>query len=161
MCIKILTWVIETLLSSPRNNHTSDDHKREPVVYYYYVQSAFQSAVQSEHQEPILSSIVKQLSLIVPGLPAAVVAEYDRLLQQGSLEFQQSENLLRLLLEIYPRTTIIIDNLDECDPAERSRVVHALTEIIRSVRYLVKIFITSKANIDVKRKLETVPGVLY
>lgn len=112
-----------------------------------------------------MQAIVKQLSVAFPaiGLPKPVVAKYDERLKfglaAGPLAFQESNLLLISLLDIFPRTTIIIDALDESDPTERGRLLEVLTDIIHSSTSMVKIFISSRDDIDIKLKLEKVPNL--
>ncbi|KAL0631453.1 hypothetical protein Q9L58_009685 [Maublancomyces gigas] len=112
-----------------------------------------------------MQAIVKQLSvaLLASGLPKPVVAKYDERLKSGHaagpLAFQESNLLLISLLDIFPRTTIIIDALDESDPMERGRLLEALTAIMHSSTSVVKIFSSSRDDIDIKLKLEKVPNL--
>lgn len=111
-----------------------------------------------------MQAIVKQLSIGFPGLPKPVVAGYRRRHRQGlasgSLEFQESYDLLVSLLELYPQTTIIIDALDESDSVKRGQILEVLTKIIHTTTTtLVKIFISSRDDIDIKLKLERLPNL--
>lgn len=112
-----------------------------------------------------MQAIVKQLSLVLPqsGLPKLVVAAYDVRIKDGlaagPLEFQECFDLLVLLLDLYPRTTIIIDGLDESDEMERWRLLEALTTIMHTSTNAVKIFISSRDDTDIKLKLEKLPNL--
>lgn len=148
--------VIETLGFQTRGNKGHQKH--EPVVYFY----CNRNEPQRRDPTTIVQALVKQMSVVFPGLPMPVVAKYDKRvtdgLASGSLSFQESLDLFVLLLEIYPQTTIIIDALDESDPIERWRLLEALTTMMHSSS-LVKIFISSRDDIDIKLKLERVPNL--
>lgn len=131
----------------------------EPVVYFYCNRN------ESQRRDPtvLMQAIVKQLSLVFSGLPKPVVAEYDTRVKHGlaagSLSFQESCDLVAALLDIYPQTTIIIDALDESDPDERWRLLEALKTIIHSSSNLVKIFVSSRDDTDIKLELGQVPNL--
>lgn len=112
-----------------------------------------------------MRALVKQISLVFPsaGLPKPVVAAYEKRVEEGfasgSLEFLESKDLLVSLLHIFPRTTIIIDALDESDPLTRGRLLEALTSLMHSSTCSVKVFISSREDVDIKLKLEKVPNL--
>lgn len=147
--------VIETVELQNTENHQT----YEPVVYFYCNQN------ESQRRDPanIMQAIVKQLSVVLPGLPKPVVAGYDKRVKSGlaagPLGFCESSDLLVSLLEIFPQTTIVIDALDESDPAKRGQFLEALTTIMRSSTSVVKVFISSRDDIDIKLKLERVPNI--
>lgn len=131
----------------------------EPVVYFYCNRN------EPERRDPttIMQAIVKQLSLVFPGLPKPVVAAYDERfksgLASGALRFEECHTLLVSLLDLYPQTTIIIDALDESDPEKRGQFLELLTTIMHSSASLVKVFISSRDDIDIKLALENVPNL--
>lgn len=153
--------VIETLQSSLRNNGPSSYQTHEPVVYLYCNRN------EPDRRDPtkVMQAIVKQLSLVLPsaGLPKPVVAAYEKSAKagfaSGSLQFQESKDLLVSLLHIFPQTTIIIDALDESDPSTRGRLLDTLTALMHSSTSSVKIFISSRDDVDIKLKLENVPNL--
>lgn len=152
--------VIETI-GSPLQNSRSQRQIYEPVVYFYCNRN------EPERRSPttIMQAIVKQLFVALPasGLPKPVVVEYDERLKSGCaagpLSFQESNLLLISLLDIFPQTTIIIDALDETDPMERGRLLEVLTTLMHSSTSVVKIFISSRDDVDIKLKLERLPNL--
>lgn len=153
--------VIETLQASLRSNGPSGYQTHEPVIYFYCNRN------EPDRRDPklIMQAIVKQLSLALPsaGLPKPVVAEYDKRAEAGfaseSLEFKESKDLLISLLHIFPHTTIIIDALDESDPLTRGLLLDTLTSLMHYSTSSVKIFISSRDDVDIKLKLENVPNL--
>lgn len=131
----------------------------EPVVYFYCNRN------DPSRRDPtiLLQALVKQLALVLPGLPKSVLAVYDKREERGfaagALEFQESCDLIVMLLGIYPQTTIVIDALDESYPEERWRLLEALRTLIASSTSLVKIFVSSRDDIDIKLELEHVPNL--
>lgn len=151
--------VIDKLLASTKDWQT--DGTAEPVVYFYCNRN------EPDRRDPtvIMQAIVKQLSLALPqaGLPKPVVNKYDVRAKDGfasgPLEFQECYDLVVSLLDLYPRTTIIIDGLDESDDMERWRLLEALASIMRTSVNPVKIFISSRDDGDIKLELEKLPNL--
>lgn len=108
---------------------------------------------------------MKQLSLAIPlaGLPKPVVEEYDKQFKEGftsgPLGFKFCGSLLVSLLEIFPKTTIIIDALDESDPAERGQLLDLLEKFMNSSENLIKIFISSRDDVDIQLRLANIPNL--
>lgn len=93
------------------------------------------------------------------GLPKPVVEEYDKQFADGfasgPLGFKLCGSLLVLLFEIFPKTTIIIDALDESNPAERGQLLDLLEEFMNSSENLIKIFISSRDDADISSNSQT------
>jgi hypothetical protein len=110
-----------------------------------------------------MQSVVKQLSLVYPHLPEYVVEEYNRRREDdfaaGFLDFEESQDLLISLLSAFPQTTIVIDALDENDVEERLRLLGALQDILRRTSSIVRIFVASRDDQDIKLHLEHVPNL--
>lgn len=148
--------VIDTLGSPSQNDGSHQSH--EPVVYFY----CNRDEPQRRDPTAIMQALLKQMSTVFSGLPKPVVEVYDNRLKvglaSGSLSFKESHSLLVSLLEIFPQTTIIIDALDESDPVERWQLLETLAAITHSTS-LVKIFISSRDDVDIKLTLEKVPNL--
>lgn len=108
-----------------------------------------------------MQALVKQLSVFQSGLPNSIVREYDRNVELGlgTLGFQESKDFVLSFVGLYPQTTIIIDALDESDPDQRPELLRALKSILQSSTTLVKIFISSRDDLDIKLELEHVPNL--
>lgn len=128
-----------------------------PVVYFYCNRN------DEQRRDPtiIMQALVRQLSVALPGLPNALVVEYDKRVDRGlgTLEFQECIDFVVTLLDIHPQTTIVIDALDESNPDERWKLIEALTTIVCSSATLVKIFISSRDDVDIKLHFEKVPNI--
>ena len=63
------------------------------------------------------------------------------------------------LTDIYPQTTICIDDLDEVKTKSRPSLLKAFKNVFEKLRNLVKIFVTSWMDIDIFRQFETFPRI--
>ena len=126
------------------------------MVYFYFNRN------DPQRQDPtaLLQAIVKQLSIAFPGLPKLVLAEYkkrqDRGHAEGPLDWEECRDLIVNLLGIYPQTTVVIDALDECEMDKRWILFDALQAMTGSSG-LVKIFVSSRDETDIRRGLEQIP----
>lgn len=67
-------------------------------------------------------------------------------------------SLIRELTELYDRSMIVVDALDECDVDTRWELVEALESITESAS-LVKIFVSSREEGDLRLSLQTHSGL--
>lgn len=111
-----------------------------------------------------MGAIVKQLACSDVGmaLQAPIVSMYDARknagFSSGSLAFQESLDLIISLAGAYSQTWIVVDALDECDPAKRQKFLDSLHTIIKSSSGIVKIFVSSRNDHDIVRRLDGVPN---
>lgn len=67
------------------------------------------------------------------------------------------ENCKRLLLDLvntYPRTTLVLDALDECEKHKRLQLIAILDHVLAEALNPVKIFISSRPDGDIKERLK-------
>jgi hypothetical protein len=142
--------VIEFLKSLPQSDG--------PVVYFY----CKRDDPQRRNPEIIMQAILKQLSLAFQSIPNLVIHEYDKREREGqaagSLAFNECKSLIASLLNMYSHTTIVIDALDESDPYERWRLLGLFENMIDSTKSPIKIFVSSRDDMDIKLRLESVPN---
>lgn len=74
-------------------------------------------------------------------------------LDPSKLCLQDCTDLIIELLEKDP-AIIVIDALDECDPARRHKLLEALDRIIQESSSLVKVFVSSRDDGDIKQRLK-------
>ena len=74
------------------------------------------------------------------------------------LSVTESMELIVTLADLNP-ATIIIDALDECDPNRRQELLQALDEIIQKSANLIKVFVSSRDDIDIVLRLKHSPNV--
>ncbi|KAL7273945.1 hypothetical protein RUND412_003172 [Rhizina undulata] len=143
----LASMVIDMLMDRMPNNH---------ALAYFYCKYG-----ESEREEPrsILSTIVKQLSLMNPEgfLPKAVISLHQEQKKDGvksrRLWLDQSTKLVLQLSKAFEQTVIVIDALDECNKETRCQLLDALKELRSSTEGL-KIFITSRNDEDIRIGLE-------
>ena len=113
----------------------------------------------------MLSSLVRQLSTTRDDgtIQALIFQSYDQERQigfaSGKLKFEQSLSLLARLINIYPQVTLIIDALDECNRHTRTKLIDALDKVVLESTSLLKVFISSRPDGDIKHRFGTGPNM--
>ena len=131
---------------------------QEALAYFY----CDRNEPVRQDPEVILSALVKQLSFLQldDPLQPLVVDEYEKREKSAppahALENDASRDLLIKLADIYPQTTIIIDALDEVDSKKRDGFIQSLQGLIQKSTGLVKLFISSRNEDDIKLQFEHV-----
>lgn len=67
----------------------------------------------------------------------------------GSLSLQASVSMIIELSGLRPRTTIVIDALDECNRQEREYLLDDLSKIVKDSISSVKIFVSSREETEI------------
>ncbi|KAL0632096.1 hypothetical protein Q9L58_009028 [Maublancomyces gigas] len=154
---KLASTVIDRLMRQQEKSSSGS----QALAYFY----CRRGETGPTNPELVMSAIVKQLSCLKAGLAlqTAVLSTYNAKKEAGfssnSLEFQESLNIIISLTSIYSETYIVIDALDECDPLKRRRFLASLETIIKSSSGLVKIFVSSRDDDDIVRRLHGVPNL--
>ena len=137
-----------------------------PISYFYYARNA----AEPERADPdeIMRSILKQLSCSNSALPVRdpVAKAYKERKEEADetgcepakLSTAECVDLVVNLLESNP-ATIIIDALDECDPAQRHELLTGLDNIIQQSASLVKVFVSSRDDNDIVCRLNHSPNL--
>lgn len=131
---------------------------------YFYCS---RNAAEPERSDPdvILASIARQLACSQPNSPLfpPAVEKYEDARMTGSsgknLGLDESRELILQLVEYHDMTTIMIDALDECDTKTRSDLLYALQMILQDAKSLVKIFVSSRDDGDIKCELQDYPNL--
>jgi len=117
-----------------------------------------------ERRQPlsVLRSYVRQLST-TPERPERIRKQ----LQEQCSELRRnganlglsdcSEQLLQSV-DLYPKTTLVLDALDECDQSSRRQIVKAI-ELLLDSSSLVKIFISSRPDGDIRNRFCNIPSI--
>ncbi|RQM04689.1 hypothetical protein DH86_00003943 [Scytalidium sp. 3C] len=154
--------VIERLMQESSTNMAS-----APIAYFYCVRNA--SEPERADPDEILRSILKQLCSAKSDVPVRepVSSRYKTLKEEADddgseepprLTVSECVELILGLLDANP-ATIIIDALDECDPARRHQLLLAFDEIIQNSGNVVKIFVSSRDDRDIACRLEQSPNI--
>ncbi|KAI5840807.1 hypothetical protein DFP73DRAFT_557932 [Morchella snyderi] len=113
----------------------------------------------------IIRSILRQLSCKGSGnvLQGPVVAAYVKSTTEKALDdglgIENCVNLIVTLINSNLHTTIVIDALDECDIESRHELFNGLRKILDESSSLVKIFISSRNDDDIKLQFESAPNI--
>ncbi|KAK4118030.1 ankyrin [Parathielavia appendiculata] len=157
---KLVSAVVEDALRAYLDNRGPQS---PPPAYFYCSRNPAEPG-RSDPKE-ILASIARQLSCVGPGLPLLppTVAEHRKREREAfankSLRLQESRDLILQLAKHYPVVIIVIDALDECNPATRRQFLIAMESIVRDCSSLVKIFVSSRDDQDIVYKLQDYPNL--
>ena len=151
------TYIASTVIDSLCSNPTP-----EKLAYFYC------NRAEESRREPqsILNTLIQQLAqtesegnkLLKPVVD--IYLDRERRGQKASrLSLGESQEILVQLTDIYPQTTICIDALDEIETETRLLLLKTLKNIIGKSKNLVKIFATTRMDIDILRQFETFPRI--
>ena len=131
-------------------------------VYFYCTRSAAEP--ERSNPDAVLASILRQLSCVQPGAPLLypVVEKYRKLgegFNSNGLDLDDSRDLIVRLIENYSMTIIVVDALDECDPAMRQSLLDAFEHILKESEGLVKIIVSSRDDQDIVYTLRDYPNL--
>jgi len=89
-----------------------------------------------------------------------VVDAYGKRTSEGQrtskLSLFESRALLVELEDVYEQTTICIGALDEVEPSTRKNLLQALKFVMENSKSLVKIFVTTRMDVDIALQFEIV-----
>ncbi|KAM7197300.1 hypothetical protein V8F33_005728 [Rhypophila sp. PSN 637] len=142
-----------------------DLQNRENLAFFYCMRNPAEP--ERGRCDRILVSLVRQLATGLPNgsiLPP-VLAHYEDALS-GTCDFEdqswtseESSAVLLELMEEYPAVTIVLDALDEVNEEDRQELMDILSELLRDSPNLLKIFVSSRSNIDIALHFEGSPNV--
>jgi len=75
------------------------------------------------------------------------------------LTLKECQDLLVQLMDVYPRTAICIDALDEVDHKVRMGLLEALKHVVQRSKSLVKIFATTRMDTDILLQFGMFPRI--
>lgn len=136
------------------NDETSQDGKSHQGFAYFYCERG-----TSNLSDPIavLRSYVRQLSTVAcyPNLMQKKLISLYRESRKNSVKLgvQTCKDQLFESANLYPRTILVLDGLDECNPEERWRLIEILTELVKNAKNPVKLFISSRREHDITIRL--------
>jgi hypothetical protein len=110
----------------------------------------------------ILRSYIRQLSKI-SGRPETVhEASYSLYQQkaqiQNEITLEACELALEKMINSYPRTTMILDALDECEKGTRRELGRVFKRLVDKSNRPLKIFVASRMESDIKPHLASATG---
>ncbi|OJZ92846.1 hypothetical protein ASPFODRAFT_202600 [Aspergillus luchuensis CBS 106.47] len=85
---------------------------------------------------------------------------YKELRQKGAdLDMECCTKLITESLNLYPRTTLVLDAFDECDPSSRGKLLELFEKLLSSSTRPVKLFIASRPDADVQQEVRSRPNI--
>jgi len=75
-------------------------------------------------------------------------------LKASQLTMNDCKQLLLEFINIYPRTTLILDALDECEKQSRLELIEVFDYLLSEAKNPLKIFISSRPDGDIKERLK-------
>ena len=112
----------------------------------------------------VLRSFVRQLSCVandLDNIQTEVIEQCARAKRDGAsgLSYETCKDLILKSINLYPKTTLVLDAFDESD-SSINNLVETLIELMDKSTRPVKIFISSRTGREVKRLFETIPTII-
>lgn len=111
----------------------------------------------------ILQCYLRQLSSAANSkhhVQSRIEEAYKDLRGMGSdLDWTTCTNLLLESLNLYPKSTLVLDALDECDPNVRVNLIHTLDSLVSRSHNPVKVFIASRPDKDITNQFLNTPNI--
>lgn len=143
----------KTILSSYVINHLKGRQTTSSFLLAYFYYDA--STIESLTPETFFGAILKQFCSMLPQLPQSIIAAYERASRRSGTPKQPSLSDLRHSLELVLDTQvpciIVIDGLDESPNYQV--VCDFLTSSVESGKHALKVFISSRPEVDLRRRL--------
>ncbi len=136
-----------------------------PIAYFYCQRNTAEP--QGSDPTEVLRAILKQLLCYKQwqGESSTVVAYRERTTEadeNGSelsrLDLLETTNQITEIASTMP-VTILVDALDECRSDQRHQLLQALDVLLADSAHLVKVFVSSRDDIDIVLKLQKHPNI--
>ncbi|KAE8440485.1 hypothetical protein EG329_007429 [Mollisiaceae sp. DMI_Dod_QoI] len=120
---------------------------------------------EEERRKPlsVLRSYTRQLSITAGHLGEMHKKLRDlwreTILTGSDFGFNACREQLLESVNLYPRTTLILDALDECDPDSRDRLVEIIELLLSSSKSLLRVFISSRPDADIRDRFLSRPNI--
>ncbi|KAK1837982.1 ankyrin repeat protein, partial [Colletotrichum chrysophilum] len=140
--------------------------KLAPAPVYFYCS---RNPAEPGRSDPprILASIARQLSTpsslssVLEPAVAMFTQRDETAFASGPLQVDETKGLILRLLEKYKdaTVTIVIDALDECNPATRDILLDTLEYLLNASACLLKVFVSSRDDQDIVYNLRKYPNL--
>ncbi|OQV01834.1 NACHT domain-containing protein [Cladophialophora immunda] len=148
----------KTIATSYLIHHLLETKPANSLLAYFYYDA---STMESLTPQTFFGAIVKQFCSELPRLPTDIVDAYRRASRRLGSPSQPSlgelKSFLQQLLESTDSATVVIDGLDESP--DYSVVGDFLTSIVRSGKFPLRVFISSRLQVDLRRYLLGFPDI--
>ncbi|QKX62010.1 uncharacterized protein TRUGW13939_09166 [Talaromyces rugulosus] len=121
---------------------------------------------ESERRDPLyaLQSYVRQLSTTARNsgdIRSELRALRHEVRSKGGsdLSFNTCKEQLLESVNLYPKTTLVLDALDECEPDSRSRLIDTIEFLLSESKRPLKIFISSRPDGDIRARFLSRPNI--
>jgi hypothetical protein len=152
----------KTFIASVAIDSFASDSQLGKLAYFYC------NRAEESRRDPevILSALIHQLSQTKMDKtsllnPVVDVYESRRAIGQESstLSLSECQTLLVQLADVYEQTTICVDALDEVESSTRQTLLQALKFVMEKSKNLVKIFATTRMDVDIVQQFEMFPRI--
>jgi hypothetical protein len=111
----------------------------------------------------VLRSFVRQLSTAAAcpgGMRGKLRSLCSELRLKGSeLTFEECREQLLESVNLYPKTTLVLDALDEFEPRSRRRLIDAMEHLLQRSERPLKVFISSRPDGDIRDRFLSRPNI--
>ena len=155
------TKLVSTVVGSLQRD-LNEKPQGEALAYFYCDRN------QADRQSPeqVMRSFVRQLSTPRDSdmIPSCIDRYYTGKEKSGfaasNLTFQESCSLVRELVTMYTKVTLVLDALDECDRSTRHHLIREIDNLISgSTSCVIKVFISSRPDRDIQHRFQVGPNV--
>ena len=80
-------------------------------------------------------------------------------LRGSDLGFEACRGQLLESVNLYPRTTLVLDALDECEPGSRRKLVDTIKLLLSKSERPLKVFISSRPDQDIQHQFINEPNI--
>ncbi|KAF8427089.1 hypothetical protein EV426DRAFT_640949, partial [Tirmania nivea] len=149
------TYIASSIIDSFRTTS-------EKLAYFYC------NRAEPSRRDPrkILCTLIQQLAKTEgegTGLLTHIVDIYEKREKEGQksaqLSLAEARDLLVQITDIYPQITICIDAMDEVNNDTRIDLLKCLNHVIQKSKNVVKIFVTTRMDIDILNQFENFPRI--
>lgn len=139
--------------------HNMKEAKSPYPLYFFCVRNSAEK--ERSDPEAILRCILRQICDLsgIDGLYDKLVERYADRKTAGYMSLDECTEMLIEVASARSATFIVIDALDECDRETRQDLIDALQNVVAESTSLVKIFISSREDGDIKRSMDLYPNV--
>jgi Cdc6-like AAA superfamily ATPase len=154
----------KTFLTSKIVDHTQSLLKASPnhegFAFFYCNRN------EKERRDPlsVLQSYVRQLSTPARNpedIRAKLRTLYDQTRLDGGsdLSFDVCKEQLLESVNLYPKTTLVLDALDECELSSRGKLINAVEFLLSKSKNILKVFISSRPDGDIRACFASRPNI--
>ena len=155
------TKLVSTVVGSLQRD--LDEKLQEEALAYFYCD---RNQADRQSPEEVMRSFVRQLSTPRDSdmIPSCIDKCYAGKEKPGfaasSLTFKESCALVRELVTMYTKVTLVLDALDECDRSTRHHLIREIDNLISgSTSCVIKVFISSRPDRDIQYRFQVGPNV--